>query len=141
MRHGVLRSDHLNLAQVISVLCCPLVGTVVTSSVHCKSFNFHSHFITSHVPTHIMSHTGVHYTIVSLAFPQTIENIRIDLARGSLEEVEETCHFLSRLSLYRREWRLHLPQVLNRLMVRPRETKCWFKVPGLPYLFAVIFYF
>ncbi len=49
---------------------------------------------------------------------QCLESVRLNLSLASLTEAEETARFLHQMAHYRREWRLHLPEVLNKLMVR-----------------------
>ena len=48
---------------------------------------------------------------------QCLESVRVNLRTACLLEAEETCRFLHQMAHYRREWRLHLPDVLNKLMV------------------------
>lgn len=48
---------------------------------------------------------------------QCLDSVGVVISTPCLIESEESCRFLAELASYHREWRLHLPQVLNRLMV------------------------
>nr|KAG5705744.1 hypothetical protein BaRGS_027403 [Batillaria attramentaria] len=47
---------------------------------------------------------------------QSLELARLSLLEAAMLEAECTCHFLHQMALYRRQWRLHLPQVMVKLL-------------------------
>ena len=53
-----------------------------------------------------------------LAVAQSLDLAGVLLLDDVLSEAEETCRLLAALSTYQREWRLHLPNSLQTLMVR-----------------------
>ncbi|KAK7495801.1 hypothetical protein BaRGS_00013021 [Batillaria attramentaria] len=48
---------------------------------------------------------------------QSLELARLSLLEAAMLEAECTCHFLHQMALYRRQWRLHLPQVMVKLLM------------------------
>jgi len=48
---------------------------------------------------------------------QVLEQARFSIRGDMFPEVERTCLFVGELARYGREWRLHLPDTLNNILV------------------------
>ncbi|KAK7095521.1 nucleoporin NUP188-like [Littorina saxatilis] len=121
--HTCLSLTHLYTNE--DIFTTPVITPKVSGAVTQTNTNWHSLYcLAVNLYTLMLRKLGFSFLEDALNFlgshqdrlQQSLELARLTLLEAAMTEAEATCNFLHQMALYRRQWRLHLPQTLMRLL-------------------------